>query len=153
MKKFFLCLLILLIILVYKPLTFTTLSQDNIEFEVVIIKDKIQVSRTITAYSILRDVLTEEDLDGVDLQRINLSKILNHQDVIVLPLIEDTPCISLNHANVEQLVQLTGVGNAVALRIIDYRENVSTYKQLEDVMKVKGIKEKLYEKIKDSICL
>jgi competence protein ComEA len=55
--------------------------------------------------------------------------------------------VNLNTASKEQLVALPGIGEVKAQAIIDGRP----YQKTEDVMKVKGIKQKTYDKIKDRI--
>ena len=55
--------------------------------------------------------------------------------------------VSLNTATKEQIEALPEIGPAKAKAIIDGRP----YKRLEDIMKVKGIKEGTFNKIKDSI--
>ena len=60
--------------------------------------------------------------------------------------------ININTASAEELKELTGVGDAIAQRIIDYRSS-NTFKSKEDIMCVKGIGSATYEKLKDDICV
>jgi len=59
--------------------------------------------------------------------------------------------ININTASVEQLKTLPGIGDAVAGKIIKYREENGAFKAKEDIMNVSGIKDKLFSKIKDQI--
>jgi len=59
--------------------------------------------------------------------------------------------ININTATKEQLDALPGIGPAKAQAIIDYRNANGPFKSPEDVMKVKGIKEGEFGKIKDQI--
>lgn len=88
-----------------------------------------------------------------DTSTLNQNQILHHQDVIVIKNKTEQKLISINSANLEELSQLNGIGVATAEKIIDYRTNNGPFQKLEDIMNVKGIKEKLYAKIKDQICL
>ena len=60
--------------------------------------------------------------------------------------------VSINKGTKEELMTLTGIGEAKALSIIAYREK-TPFKELTEIMKVSGIGEMLYEKIKDNITL
>ena len=59
--------------------------------------------------------------------------------------------VDLNTANQAQLESLTGIGPAKAKDIIDFRTKNGPFKSAEDVMKVPGIKEGTYAKIKGEI--
>ncbi|MBM9888582.1 MULTISPECIES: ComEA family DNA-binding protein [Deefgea] len=59
--------------------------------------------------------------------------------------------VDLNTANQAQLESLTGIGPAKAKDIIDYRTKNGPFKSTEDIMKVPGIKEGTYAKIKGEI--
>lgn len=61
--------------------------------------------------------------------------------------------ISINTADKEELMQLSGIGESKALSIIEYREKNGLFKKIEDIMNVSGIGESAYSKIKDSIKL
>ena len=61
--------------------------------------------------------------------------------------------ININTATKEELMQLKGVGEAKALLIITYREANGGFKEITDLMKIKGIKQKFFDKIKDNICV
>lgn len=47
--------------------------------------------------------------------------------------------IDINTATVEQLTYLPGIGNNLAEKIIDYREQVGGFQHIEDIMNVDGI--------------
>lgn len=61
------------------------------------------------------------------------------------------PKVNINTASKEQLMTLRGVGGSRAEDIIAYREARGAFKRIEDIMKVSGIKEAMFEKIKESI--
>jgi len=59
--------------------------------------------------------------------------------------------ININTATAEQLMTLSGVGEAKAKSIITYREVNGVFGAIEDIMKVEGIKEGMFAKIKNAI--
>jgi competence protein ComEA len=62
-----------------------------------------------------------------------------------------TPLIDINAASVEELTELPRIGEVVAKRIIEYRENNGPFSSVEEIMGVRGIGEKVFEQIKDLI--
>ena len=63
---------------------------------------------------------------------------------------EDSRLININTAAADELKTLSGIGDTMAQRIIEYRSQ-RAFKSKEDIMSVDGIGSKTYEKIKDSI--
>lgn len=59
--------------------------------------------------------------------------------------------ININTAGPDQLTTLRGIGEAKAQDIINYRESHGAFQKIEDIMKISGIKEAAFEKIKDQI--
>lgn len=59
--------------------------------------------------------------------------------------------ININSATKEELMTLSGIGEAKAESIIKYRSENGNFENTSDITKVSGISDKIYEKIKDSI--
>lgn len=59
--------------------------------------------------------------------------------------------VNINTAQKEELMTLSGVGEAKAMDIIAYREQNGPFKKIEDIMKVSGIKEAGFQKIRENI--
>ncbi len=59
--------------------------------------------------------------------------------------------VNLNLASKEELMTLPGVGESKASSIISYRENNNGFKSIEEIMEIDGIKEGLFEKVKNYI--
>lgn len=59
--------------------------------------------------------------------------------------------VNINTAGVSELMRLTGIGESRAKDIIAYRKEHGAFSVPEDIMKVSGIKEAVYDKIKDDI--
>ncbi len=59
--------------------------------------------------------------------------------------------VNINTATKEELMTLSGIGEAKADAIIEYRTANGAFRTTEDIMNISGIKEGAYSKIKDSI--
>ena len=59
--------------------------------------------------------------------------------------------VNINTAGKEELMTLRGIGASRAEDIIAYREKHGSFQKIEDIMKVSGIKDAAFEKIKDDI--
>lgn len=59
--------------------------------------------------------------------------------------------VNINTADVEKMMTLPGIGQSRAEAIIAYRNEQGAFESIEDIMKVAGIKEAAFAKIKDSI--
>lgn len=104
--------------------------------------------------------LAEPVVDGMKLVVPDKSELAGAKDLYGLPGINleqssqgavETGKINLNAATKEQLMTLRGIGEARAGDIIRYRETHGNFSSIEDIMKVSGIKDAAFQKIKDSI--
>ncbi|MCK7468028.1 MAG: helix-hairpin-helix domain-containing protein [Desulfosudis oleivorans] len=59
--------------------------------------------------------------------------------------------VNINTAPASELETLPRIGPKVAQRIVDFRTKNGNFKKVEEIMKVQGIGEKVYEQIKDLI--
>ncbi len=59
--------------------------------------------------------------------------------------------INVNTAGTSELQELPGIGPAKAQAIVEYREQNGPFKQVDDLVQVKGIGPKLLNKIKDEV--
>ncbi len=106
--------------------------------------------------------------DQADSLRINLAKKVSDGEALYIPKIgdEDIPSIAssnsdgsgggkqkinLNTADANTLDQLPGIGPSRAQKIIEYREENGPFKAIEDIKKITGIGEKIFENLKDDI--
>lgn len=126
-------------------------------------------------------------LKNANTRFINLSKILNDGDVIVVysneeikkaqkeeKIVVETPCvceeikndscykeekenltskININTATTSELIKLNGIGESKAKLIIEYRTKNGKFKDIKDIMNIKGISETLFSKIKENITI
>lgn len=61
--------------------------------------------------------------------------------------------ISINKATVEELKRLNGIGDTLAKRIVEYRNNNGPFSSLNDLTKITGITERILNQIIDDITL
>ena len=59
--------------------------------------------------------------------------------------------VDLNTADEETLSALTGIGPALARRIIDYRRENGPFPSIEEIMEVKGIGQSVFQQIQREI--
>jgi competence protein ComEA len=61
--------------------------------------------------------------------------------------------VNINTASVEELAALKGIGEKTAQAIVAYRGASGPFKTIEDIKNVKGIGDKKFEDLKDSITI
>ena len=105
-----------------------------------------------------------------DDHKLNLSQLLEDQMVIVVPKkgeevnseLDQAPTsqkkevgkegkVNINTATVEELKTLKGIGEKKAEAIIEYRKKNGSFKNKEELMKVRGIGKKLYESFQERV--
>nr|MBF0223508.1 helix-hairpin-helix domain-containing protein [Desulfobulbaceae bacterium] len=59
--------------------------------------------------------------------------------------------VNINTADQKELVSLSGIGPAKATAIIEYRKEHGSFKDPEELKKVKGIGQKTMEKLRDQV--
>jgi comEA protein len=61
--------------------------------------------------------------------------------------------VNINTADAGQLVALPQIGVKMAQRILDFRKSNGNFKRVQDLMKVKGIGEKVFAKLQPLITI
>ncbi len=61
--------------------------------------------------------------------------------------------VNINAAGLDEFQKLPGIGPKIAQRILDYRKQNGNFKKVEDLMKVRGIGEKVFLKFKDQLAI
>jgi len=99
----------------------------------------------------LMDKLQLNDKSYVD--HLLLTQPLFDQQVIVIRKKQEKTLISINSATQDELMMLPGIGETLASRIIQYRNEFGGFYNIEDLMNIKGIKKSKFDKLKDLITL
>ena len=55
--------------------------------------------------------------------------------------------VNINAASADQLSALPGIGAKLAARIVEYRQKTGAFKSVQELMNVKGVGEKNFEKL------
>ncbi len=79
--------------------------------------------------------------------RINMLEMSSSKKLIL-----DIP-ININRATSLDLMMVPGIGDKTAQRIVQFRRENGGFKRMEDLMKIRGIKEKKFEKLRHSFCI
>lgn len=154
LKNLFLFLLIgILIFSNHSDIEFLNMVNNTIEVNVKgnAVKDEVY---TLKKGSTIKDLLEMIKIsDDVDLSCLNLTMVLKNNDVIVLDKKVQEEKISINTASLIELMEIPYVGEKTALKIIEYRNTHGGFKSLEEIMEIKGIGLKKFEKMKEYIRL
>ena len=65
--------------------------------------------------------------------------------------VDDVPYIDINNAEKEDLTRIKGIGDYLADEIIYYRNETGGFNNIEEIMNVNGIGEKIFAEIRDFI--
>lgn len=89
------------------------------------------------------------------IDNLNLARIITNNEMIIIEQIQnqDNNLININKATKEELMTLKGIGESKAKEIIAYRLEFGNFQKIEDLLKVKGISESLYNEIKNQITI
>jgi competence ComEA-like helix-hairpin-helix protein len=100
-------------------------------------------------YKPVGKTLTELFLDAVS--RYGIGAIGSVPDKTQAPGAVESKLVNINTAGSEELQTLPGIGPKTAEKIIQYRTTNGPFEKIEDIMKVKGIAQGKFSKIKDKI--
>lgn len=110
--------------------------------------------------------------DVADISKINLAYTLEDGQKLYVPNINDeieeylstenedgiienqgnnAGKVNINKATVEELTKLPGVGESLARRIVEYRNENGKFKTIDDLKNVSGIGDKKFESLKEYI--
>jgi competence protein ComEA len=99
---------------------------------------------------------------GADLSALNLAAVLTDAQQVLVPKRGEavaaagsgavtSPIVNLNTATLDELDTLPGIGEVLAQRILDHRQEHGPFAAVEDLLEVSGIGEKRLEDVRDKV--
>lgn len=101
-----------------------------------------------------------------DQSAVNLAKQLIDQDMIIVYKVGQAPKnnlmdsspkdeekVNINKADSEELQKLDRVGEKMAQKIIDYRNQYNGFHSIDEIKQISGFGEKTFERLKDSLTI
>lgn len=124
----------------------------NADTSVINLSKKVEDEMVIMIYSKeqIKSFLQVKKEEQILIEQCNKDSLTNNNACVESDT-SLTGLISINKATKEELMTLPGIGEEKALNIIDYREKVSLFSTIEDLKKVTGIGDSIYDKIKNLI--
>lgn len=83
----------------------------------------------------------------INLYNFNPGELILEAKSSPASITETKMIVNINTADAKELMKLDGIGEALAGRIIDYRNEHGDFETIWDITKVRGISEKTFERI------
>ncbi len=96
-------------------------------------------------------VCTEQGISVITSDESKMEQVISEENVENDE--NENSKVNINTALKDQLTTLSGIGDAKAQNIIDYRNENGLFASIEDIKNVSGISEKLFEQIKEFITI
>jgi competence protein ComEA len=122
-----------------------------------LVRDVINLAGGVTEYADLSDLNLSQNIVknmSIVIQKKVTSSVINNDTGDSIETSDDErTLVNINTAMLDELDTLPGIGYIIAQRIIDYRAEYGPFESIEDIMNVSGIKESVYDQIKELICI
>jgi competence protein ComEA len=116
-------------------------------------------SRVIEAVNLAGGFAKEADKDSLNLA----AKVVDSQKITVAlkskavsgqkATSSSEDLVNLNTADAEQLDELPGIGETMAKRILEYRQEKGSFSSIDELKEIEGIGDKKFEKLKEKVIL
>ena len=135
---------------------FINLSKIVNDGDVIVIYSNNEIKKatkvkTETIYVNTPCICEEVKNDACLIENLNIENPINENNNNETVIEEDNGKININTASKEELMSLSGIGEAKAKAISEYREKNGLFKDIKDIVNVSGISETIYSKIKENI--
>lgn len=111
----------------------------------------------------LNDLLEKANGTKYNAKCVNLARKVIDEENIYIPsqnekcieekAVDKNGVVNINKASVYELQTINGIGQSKSEAIVEYRQENGSFEQIEDLLKVEGISEKLLDSIKEDIRL
>lgn len=115
------------------------------------VQDAIEAAGGMTAQA--EDTFINLAAKVEDAQKLLVPTKEQAESLEALQSAEENGLVNINQADSSELCTLSGIGESRAADIIAYREEHGNFIVIEDIMKVPGIKESVFHKIKEKITI
>lgn len=129
-------------------ISITNLAKSLEDGMVIIIYTKEEIEESRKGTSIVK-YIDKECICPMLMNDTCITEVITNNDGNII----DTGKISLNSCTKDELMNLPGIGESKAIKIIEYRDLNNGFKSIDEIMNVKGIGNSIYEKIKDYLTL
>ena len=114
----------------------------------------INLSKKLTSEMVIyvfnNKELKDEKLSCDNICKTEIIEVNNCIEVTTKKLDKTDTKININTASLDELMNISGIGESKAKSIIEYRKD-NRFNSIEDIKKISGIGESLFNKIKDNI--
>ena len=128
------------------------LARKLTDQSVVVIKNKNQkTTKDVLEPCVCNDVDISKCSDQASFIEVVKTDNLEGETKPIVSEVKESGKVNINQASKEELMTLSGIGEAKAVAIINYRTQNGNFLKLEDLVKVSGISETIFNKIKEDI--
>ena len=122
---------------------------ENADTSLINLSKKVEDEMVIIIHT-KEEVIKFKEQDNLEELEIYTNSTNTHSNISKENKPAQNSLVNLNTSTLEQLKTLSGIGDAKAKLIIEYR-NSNSFKKTEDIKNIKGIGDSIFEKIKNNI--
>lgn len=131
----------------------TEIISDNGSRGIYFVPQKTRIAKILSIANIDNSVILNKNIFKAPVSN-GMSIIIGKDKIISIgsisaakKIVLDIP-ININHATIDDFIQIPGIGEKQALNIIAYRNMIGKFNAIEDLILIPGIKERKFMKLK-----